>query len=385
MPSDRFEFRVSFRKLLLGLAVTLIPISLAGLYSLTASERALERAIGGHFRAISESTAAEVSLVIQELVREASMIAVDPQLNDAVAASNQSYGSLSDDAISQRVSRIDQQWTTGGADATVRDILASSASRSLRRHRELDPRILRITVTDAKGATVAATHKTLDYYQADEAYWQAIYAGGRGAVNITDLLYDEVTKSNYLGVGVPVLEQGTNRFIGTVDALVDVSSLAPILNRLQIGPTGRALLLKEDGTIISGPSINLAMNLKSQEFAALQDSRQSGMLTSPTGYFTADLSSVGRQLIGFADTGLRRDYGNLGWYVMVSQASVEAFAPVRAVDRMIAFLSLLGIVMVTLLAVYFSLHRAEKIEDFAAAITESEERERDETRKSVAE
>lgn len=376
MSADRFEFRISFRKLLIGLAITLIPISLAGLYSLTSSERGLERAIGGHFRAISESTAAEVSLVIHELGREVSMIASDPLVNESVQLSNRSYGSQTDEAVSARITQIDKQWTTGQADPIVKEMLASGASRSLRRHRELDSRILRITVTDSKGATVAATHKTLDYYQADEAYWQAIYAQGRGAVNITDLLYDEVTKSNYLGVGVPVLEEGTNRFIGTLDALVDVSSLAPILSRLQIGPTGRALLVKDDGTIIAGPQINLAMNLKSQEFAALEDARQSGAHSGPTGFLTADLPALGGQLIGYADTGLRRDYGNLGWYVLVSQSTQEAFAPVRAVDRMIAFLSLLGIVMVTLLAVYFSLHRRERIEDIAAAMTESEERDR---------
>ena len=48
----------------------------------------------------------------------------------------------------------------------------------LRRQRDFDRRFLRITVTDAKGATVAATHKTLDYYQADEEFWQNISVPG---------------------------------------------------------------------------------------------------------------------------------------------------------------------------------------------------------------
>jgi len=38
-------------------------------------------------------------------------------------------------------------------------------------------------------------------------------------VNLTDLLYDDLTKSHYIGVGVPILEEGTNRFLGAVDAL----------------------------------------------------------------------------------------------------------------------------------------------------------------------
>ena len=43
--------------------------------------------------------------------------------------------------------------------------------------------------------------------QADEDFWQAIHGGGRGAVNITDVRYDEITKSYYIGIGVPVLEE----------------------------------------------------------------------------------------------------------------------------------------------------------------------------------
>ncbi len=352
MPEERFEVRISFRKLLVGLLLALVP-SIAGLYSITRSHQSLERTLGRHFHTIAESTAAAVSQFIHDRVIEVAMIATDPAVVDAVAAGNRTYHNQPDAAIMARLEKLDQIWNTPAAEGAVREILASRASNSLRRRHELDPRILRITVTDAKGAVVAATHKTLDYYQADEEYWRNIYADGRGAISLTDVLYDEATKTNYIGVGVPVLEVGSNQFIGTVDALVDVSTLFPIVNRVQLGPTGRTLLVKDDGYIISAPQSAVPLKLKSEEYAAVAES--SGGRRS--GYLVAGIRGSGNNLIGFAETDLKRDYRNLGWTVLACQETSEAFAAVHTVERLIAFMSLLGLAVVTLLAVYFSLHR----------------------------
>jgi len=356
MSEESFELRVSIRKLLIGLLLTVIPISLAGLFSITQSDKALEKMIGGHFKTIAESSSAEISHLVHDWVIEVTGIAMEPAIVDAVAAANRAYQGMNDDAVSARIQKIDQQWATPASDASVKEVLSTPASRLLRRHREHDPRLLRITVTDGKGATIAATHKTLDYYQADEEYWQNIYAQGRGAVSLTDILYDEATKSHYIGVGVPVLEEGTNRFIGTADALVDVSSIFPAVNRVQIGPSGRTLLVKEDGTVISASQAILPLKAKSDEYAAFLDAK-STLPAMGSGYLVADLRGAGRNLIGFADTGLKQNYPNLGWFVLVSQDAREAFAPIRLVGRLFGFVSLLGLASVTILAAYFALHR----------------------------
>lgn len=358
MPSQAFVLRIPLHKLLIGLLVTVVPISIAGLYSLSQSDRALESAIGAQFKTIATSTASEISRFVHDRVVHVGVVARQPEIVQEVVRANRAYEGMSEDAIHARIERIDKIWNTPEAAATVRAILASPASRALRQHIEVDKRFLRITVTDARGATIASTHKTIDYYQADEEYWQNIYADGRGAVSLTDILYDEVSKSNYIGVGVPVLEEGTNRFIGTVDALVDVSSLFPMVHRAELGRTARTLLVREDGTVIAAPQVSLSMNLKSPEFDTVRDA----LLTLPgrqTGYVVAEVSGRGRTLIGFADTGLREDYQALGWQVLVAQDAREAFAPVRMVGRLIAFMCALGLAMVTLLVVYFALHRRE--------------------------
>ena len=62
--------------------------------------------------------------------------------------------------------------------------------------------------------------------------------------------YDDQTKVNYLQIGMPVLEEGTRRFIGAVNALVDVSSLLFRFQREEIGQTARIMLVRDDGTVI---------------------------------------------------------------------------------------------------------------------------------------
>jgi hypothetical protein len=291
-------------------------------------------------------------------VLDVAAIALEPVVLSAVASSNRSYGGLSDASITAKIEKMDKEWTTPAAETFVKEMLSSPASRLLRRHRELDPRILRITITDTRGATVAATHKTLDYYQADEEYWQNIYAQGRGSVSLTDILYDEATKAHYIGIGVPLTEEGSNTVIGTMDALIDVSSLLPMTNRLQMGPTARALLVKEDGTVIAGPQATPAMKLKSEEWEAVRDELRT-LQGRQNGYVTRILAGGRRHVIGFADTGLKEHYPKLGWAVLLAQEEREALAPVRIVSRLFAFVSLLGLVLVTLLAAYFALHRAE--------------------------
>ncbi len=363
MPSEeKLELRVPLTKLLVGLLIAVGLISLLGLYSISLSDRALERQIGSHFRTIAQSTAASVSQFIHDRVIEVAQFAADPAVVEAVTAANRAYTGLSDDAVAAKIQKIDQTWNTPASAPIAQTMLVSPASRALRHHQELDPRVLRITVTDEKGATVAASHKTLDYFQADEEYWQNIYASGRGAISVTDVLYDEATKESYLGIGVPVVEKESNRFIGTLDALIDVSSLFPIVNRVQIGGTGRTLLVKEDGMVISAPQVNLSMRVKSDEFAAVRDALTT-VRGREDGYVVADIGGSGSTLIGFADTELKNDYQQLGWTVLACQASREAFSPIRFTGRLLAFMSVIGLFSVVFMAVYVALHRKQRFED----------------------
>jgi len=352
------KFRIPVYELLIISLVTVVPISLAGLYSLSQGDRALHVTIGNDFSAIAGSTAAEVSQFILERVTEVGRLAADPTLLDAVAAANKSYVGMNDEAVAAAIEKRDQAWNIVPVDPFVNQILASRVTVWLRTFSELDPRILRITVTDQKGATIAVTHKTTHYSQAGEEFWREIYNQGKGAVSLTDIRYDEVTKADYIGVGWPVRDEGSNQFIGAVNVLVDVSAVSAIGNRPPISPGTQVLLVKDDGTVIAAPGIAFSQRVKSPEYAAVRDA-WGALAAQQRGYTVASFGSGRSELIGFADTGLKQDYPNFGWVVLVCQDTRQAFLAARLVGRMIALISVMGLVMVTLLLAYFAMHRKE--------------------------
>ena len=63
---------------------------------------------------------------------------------------------------------------------------------------------------------------------------------------------------------VPVQEEGQDLVIGVIGAILDISDLFPLVSGVKIGSTGETLLVlvKEDGTIISGAEMPSALQEK---------------------------------------------------------------------------------------------------------------------------
>src|SRR5208337_2338716 len=175
---------------------------------------------------------------------------------------NHTSSQMSEAAKTAKIADTEKKWSTADVDALVAGILASRASASLRHYRELDPRFMKLIVLDANGVPVAATDKPAHYAPVDEVFWQGVSAQGKGAVYVTEVLYDGQGKANYIGIGFPVLDESSRRFIGAVHALVDVSGLFALLNREQTGLTTATALVKADGTVITAPSVAPSMQVK---------------------------------------------------------------------------------------------------------------------------
>lgn len=139
------------------------------------------------------------------------------------------------------------------------------------------------------------------------------------------------TQSDYVDIAVPVLEEGTGRFVGVVSALVDISGLFSTLGQRKLGRTGRVLLVKGSGIIVNAPNVTPDLRLLSEEFTAVRDA-----LGTPegrqAGYVTVAMRNGGR-IVAFADTGLKRSQPNLDWLILVSQSEREALEPVRTLEH----------------------------------------------------
>jgi len=134
------------------------------------------------------------------------------------------------------------------------------------------------------------------------------------------------------------------------------------LNRRQSGRTGRLFLVRNDGTVIEAPGITPAMNIRSEEYAAIRDAL--GTLRGrEAGYIYTTLSNRESYLIAFADTGLKDAYSNLPWIVLASQETKEITGPVRSMVAFALMAMILALLLLTLLAVYVFLHQKQELED----------------------
>ncbi len=356
-----FDIQISLQKLLTGLIVVIVPLSVVGLYLTANADSSLQQTVGMHFRTIAQTDAAAASQFIRDRIIDVSAIAGEPNIVDAVKAANRQYGGIGEEAITARIQKIEGQWDTPNADLVVKDMLSSRASRWLQQQHTLNPRLLKIIVADENGAAVAATGKPIHYVEADREHWQAVYAGGKGAVNVTDVRYDERTQSDYVQIAVPVLEEGSGRFVGVVSALVDISGLFSAFDQQQLGRTGRILLVKGSGIIVNAPNVTPDLRLMSEEFTAVRDAL--GTLEGrQSGHLTAAMSS-GARIVGFADTGLKRSLPNLDWLIVVSQSEREALGSVRTLEHFAFLMVVFGLLMLTMLVAYFWTHREQELAD----------------------
>ena len=363
------EFHVKGKKLLIGLLLTVVPISLAAVYiSSLVGERA-ERDAGQDLQTIAESVASHIRERVSAKVVEAALMASDTAVKEAVMESNRQYARMYEEKILELLTARDEEWSGPAGQQRAAEMLASPASEALRGKLQVEPALLRITVTDRRGGTVAATHKTIDYYQGDEEYWQDIFATGRGAVSLTDVLYDEASQHYYIGVGAPVVDNNNN-MVGTLDALVDISQLFPLIHGNELGTDGRMALVHGDGTVITGTGgVSLSDRTVSQDFQAVLDAKaQFG--DAAAGHLKAAFPSRGDRIVAFADTGLQRDYRRLNWFVVASQDAQEALGEVAIIQLIILGLALLSLAAVVFVAVYFSLHRQSEIEEIEEQMAE---------------
>ena len=361
MPSNKFEVRVSLEKLLIVLIVVLVPLNFIGLYLAMESTRAAEQTTGTLFSNIAQDHALAARRFIDDRVIEVGAITSDPTVLDAIASSGHAAAHLSDEAKAARIADVEKKWDTPEADALAKSILSSRTSEALRHRRELDPRLLKLIVLDGSGTPVAATDKPRHYAPVNEVFWQGVSGKGQGAVYVSDVLYDEQRDAYYVSVGIPVLDPSSKRFVGALHAFVDLSPVFVTMKSDLFGRTTSITLVREDGTVVSGSNVSPAMRLESEEYRAVKDALGT-MEGRQAGYVIASMKA-GTRIVGFADTGLKQGYSNLPWLVMVSQNARQAVASQRTVGSFAILMVCVALLMVTLLAAYFFLHRKQEMMD----------------------
>lgn len=96
-------------------------------------------------------------------------ITLNPDVIRSVAQANQTNAHFS----LKEIAEMDRQWRgTEGVDLFIVSLITNDLADKLKEFQKKQGSLVEIFITDRKGLLIAATNKTSDFYQADEAWWR---------------------------------------------------------------------------------------------------------------------------------------------------------------------------------------------------------------------
>jgi hypothetical protein len=170
--------------------------------------------IGSVFYFVAEKASQEV----YDLANQLAKYGTDPVIVKAVKVQNAKGMSLDD------IKKKDNEWkNTAGIVDYMKVLMTSSCGKKLQSIMKSKDYFAEIFVMDNKGANVAMTDKTSDYWQGDEAKFQKSYNNGKGAIFVDEIEFDESAQAYLVQVSVPVKDG--SKVIGAITFGIDVDRL----------------------------------------------------------------------------------------------------------------------------------------------------------------
>jgi len=344
----RLTVRNRIFAIILGLGTVIFALFMAVTYYQTS--RALKENIGEDFQRLAQQMAARIDLSLQKEVAEWTHFAHQRDLIKAIEQANRRYRGLSPEVIRSEFDRIDREWPFSEAFRHLYTPSLNPTALLLTRHQALDPEEYAETfVTDVKGALVAATNRTTDYWQADEGWWQTAFNKGRGAVYVSGVEFDDSANVYSISFALPIKSLDKTQAIGVLKVVINIHDLMKSFAEYRLGRTGHVHVLDSSGLDIFrfvGMSGRLPYLLRP---GMIEDIRPSSL-----GHLVSSDAWGKKFIAGFAPVVPEKRLGpdtfdGKQWYVLVTQDLDEAYA---SINRLVGTLLSLGILF--LVAIYLT-------------------------------
>jgi HAMP domain-containing protein len=333
------------------IGVTLLATGALSVFVFVTTSNNLRGNLERELAAVAENHAIQVGELLKTEINNLTILSLNEILQQAVKDQNQAYtGDAA--AIQAEINARDAQWLAADAaksnsDPLVHERLTNSAALDLIEYQTAFPDNVEVFITDLHGGLVGTTNRTSDYNQADEAWWQAAYNNGKGAIYISNPEFDE--SSGKLGIlfALPVHDRDSHKIIGILRTTYIMTQLATILAQ-NVGETSAAdiFISAQTGSYIHE---GLLEPINPQVFEQLQTLAGQGMAEIN---YEGDLSVVSQARVKSQGVNLAID--NLGWVVVFHESRAEAFAPVNAQIQGIIIVVVIVIFLAILAAIFIA-------------------------------
>lgn len=326
------------------IGLTAISISLLGAFVILTTINNTQATLERELTTLVTTRATRLGDLFNEQVNKLITLTLNEELQLPIEEQNESYG---DDEAEIRASlqAKDQQWITAynandNNDPLIRQVLGSIGASDLEEYRRVYPDNIELFVTDVHGGLVAASSRTSDYDQSDEAWWQAAYNNGEGAVYISEPQLDDSTRNIAIQIAIPINNNENDAVIGVLRTTYLLRPLQSILAQ-EIGQTSfiDLYLPGEKPTRLHGNIFETADPQLFEQVQALPNQKMVEMTYdgSPSVVTQARIQSLENTPY----------INNLNWVVVFSQHRDEAFSSVT--------LQIQGVVVVIVVVVLLSI------------------------------
>jgi GAF domain-containing protein/HAMP domain-containing protein len=249
-------------------------------------------------------------------------------------------------AIKNKIIQLDREWLAAEAgsetgSALLQAVQSSRTASELKLFRQFYADHVEVFVTDQYGALVGATNRTSDYYQADEAWWQAAYDNNHGAVYIGTPSYDESAHLYVIILAVPILDQD-GKLIGILRSTYNLPGMIQRIAKTRAGessnfsvffPDGK--LLDSDGDVfILDPEVIANLSNQSRQFSF--QGKQRIISQAYLDSNSTDLSTI-RGLV---------------WVAIIDEDPNKVLLPLKSISQTLLLIGLGTLIGVSILAAF---------------------------------
>jgi serine phosphatase RsbU (regulator of sigma subunit) len=325
--------RTKFIGILLVAAVIPLCIGIIGVWVLGARYYRQEKGI--LFESLAIHLAQGLNQAIDGQVEALDDWLLLSNLYPRIRAHNQALPAMTDAEFATHIQEMEARWPTlDPASPELRGVLTNSMARGLEAFRVLHPLLVEVFATDIKGQLVAATEKTSDYWQADEAWWQRGMKVGYRRVYAEGITFDQSAKVYSLDVAIPIYRRA-HPDRPPVGVLKGVFSISPLFSKVRpifSDPGARRQLVDAEGRDVFELDRHRAGSFQ-KGFS--QDAVKRLASNNP-GWSTEKAADGSTRLVGYAPvrlTGPLMDasvpFGVQPLYVIVHDDDDAVLAPVR--------------------------------------------------------
>jgi putative methionine-R-sulfoxide reductase with GAF domain len=336
------SYSLRTKLLVVMVGTTIIVSAVLTILGINATSQALTQSVGQQLYGDASAHGLQVADLILNQIDLLTTLSLNELLQNAVRQHNFEYTNTDPQAIAAEIGQRDQQWiSAANDDPFIQEHLTSPVALDLQEFQATFTNHVEVFITDRYGALIAATNRTSDYNQADEAWWQAAYADGNGTVYLSKSPeYDASTGQFSLLVALPIYERQTKELIGILRTTYVLNNIQSILMTTGVGSTGEADIVfpgEQPGHIHNGQYE--VMGAESWQLVSSMADQK----------YTQEVYEGIPRILGISQvhsaSGQTKVDG-LGWLIILHQDAAEALAPVDQQTRATTIIS----VLITLMA-----------------------------------